>query len=213
MKELITLNLRDPYIYYDPSLDQYLLTATTFPEGIANKEPAFHYYTSHDLSDWSGPFPLFEPQADFWGIRNYWAPEIHPYKGHYYLFASFKGKIGTKRASLILKSDSPYGPFKPITNQPITPKEVDCLDASIAIIDAQPWLFYSYEWTNDGYGKIFGQALSEDLSTAFGEPVEIVNTQNCSWLRPFTDPRVQLSGYLTDAPLFILSRSTLPFMV
>lgn len=52
MKEFTEFNLHDPFIFYDKELEQYLLTATTFPEGIANKEPAFHYYISKDLEKW-----------------------------------------------------------------------------------------------------------------------------------------------------------------
>lgn len=203
MKEFTEFNLRDSFIFYVKELEQYLLTATTFPEGLANKEPAFHYYISKDLEKWEGPTLLFEPKEDFWGIRNYWAPEIHQYDDNYYLIGSFKGKIGTKRGCLILKSTSVYGPYEPITNKPITPEDVDCLDASFAIVNYQPWLFYSYEWTNDGHGKIFGQQLSQDLASTVNNPIEIVNTEDCPWIRQFIDPRVNLSGYLTDAPCYL----------
>lgn len=196
-------NLRDPFIFFDETKNLYILTGTTFPEGIANLEPAFHYYLSQDLEEWEGPKVLFQPENDFWGIRNFWAPEIHKFHDKYYLIGSFKGKIGTKRGSLILVSESATGPYKPVSNLPITPLNVDCLDASFANIEGEPWLFYSYEWTNNYYGKIYGQLLSQDLSTTVGEPIEIVNNQFLNWVRPFEDKRVGLSGLLTDAPCYL----------
>ena len=45
-----------------------------------------------DLKHWQGPFPVFSPDRDFYSEENFWAPEVHPFRGKYYMFASFLRK-------------------------------------------------------------------------------------------------------------------------
>ena len=83
-------------------------------------------YTSKDLINWYGPKTIFQTPDHFWGdtpIQAVWAPELHAYKGKYYLFQTFStGKELAEqwlnwrprvvRGSQILVSDSATGPFR-----------------------------------------------------------------------------------------------------
>jgi hypothetical protein len=63
-------------------------------------------YTSKDLVNWEGPQMIFRAPDDIWGeipIVSIWAPEMHAYKGKYYLFLTFDGK-------LMMVLHSPNGP-------------------------------------------------------------------------------------------------------
>lgn len=199
--KLAEIHLRDPFIFTEETERVYYLIGTDFPEAIADIEPHFSYYTSTDLIEWEGPTTLFQPQDDFWGCRNFWAPELHLIDKIYYLVASFKGAINTRRASLILKADSIKGPYRPVSNQPITPLKWEALDATLFIDrKGKPWTIYCHEWTQNFNGRILAQPLSADLSIGVGEPTVIIGMQEQNDFRLFTDPRINKKGYLTDAP-------------
>ena len=87
-------------------------------------------YRSKDLINWENPQTLFEIPRDFWdtiNIVNIWAPELHYYRGKYYLFLTFNTKHElceqwpnwrprVTRGSQILVSDSLTGPYKSFQN-------------------------------------------------------------------------------------------------
>lgn len=199
--KLKDIHLRDPFIFTDRIEAVYYLIGTDFPESIADIEPHFSYYKSTDLVEWEGPTVLFQPENGFWGCRNFWAPELHLIEGVYYLVASFKGAINTRRASLILKADSPEGPYMPVSNEPITPLEWEALDATLYVDrSGVKWVIYCHEWTQNYYGRIAAQSLSDNLSSVTSEPHLLVDMQKQEYFRLFTDPRVNKKGYLTDAP-------------
>ena len=105
--------IRDPFVVPVAAERRYYLFGTSVPEAWAAPATGLDYYTSSDLRHWEGPFPAFRPPAGFWSDRNYWAPEVHAYRGRYYLFASFKAE-GVCRGTQILAADGPGGPFVPI---------------------------------------------------------------------------------------------------
>lgn len=153
--------IRDPYIL--PYKGVYYMYGKTNPTN-------FCVYKSNDLKEWSEPKTVFEKTAEFWADRDFWAPEVHEYKGRFYMFASFKSE-NHHRATQILVSDKPDGQFKPLTDTPITPKDWECLDGTL-YIDKQgkPHIVFCHEWTQIGDGTICSMELSDDLKTAVGEP-------------------------------------------
>jgi len=83
--------MRDVCILADETSKTYYAVSLTFvPTTEARGRPAVRAYTSKDLITWEGPYIIFQTPPDFWGgvnIRGIWAPELHAYKGKYYLFA------------------------------------------------------------------------------------------------------------------------------
>ena len=122
-------------------------------------------------------------------IRNRWAPEVHKYKGSYYMFTTYYSQKTSHRGCTILKAPSPEGPFEEITNGHITPEKWDAIDATFYVDgDGQPWMIFVHEWTctDDGIGRMVAAKLSDDLTHFVSEPVELFRADDPSW----TDKRV-----------------------
>ena len=84
------IQMRDPFVVLIG--DKYYLYGTTDKDCWSVPATGFDAYVSDDLEHFEGPFPVFRPDANFWADRHYWAPEMHIYRGEYYLFASFKAE-------------------------------------------------------------------------------------------------------------------------
>ena len=195
------IHMRDPFVYCDKVRRKYFLFGTTLADGCGDKDPIFEVYVSDNLDTWEGPYVAFDPPKGFWGVRHYWAPEVYEYEGSYYMLATFKGGIGTKRGTGVLKSDNPEGPYTPHINKAITPESEEALDATLYVDeDGQPWIIYCHEWTEIYEGKIKACKVSKDLKEIISEPIEILKSSDMKWIRKFGDSRIEKDGYLTDAP-------------
>ena len=204
-RHLSELRMRDPFIFPDRNRNLYFLygTGMGFADGAANIDPYFDFYVSEDLKLFYGPFLAFEPPKGFWGVKNYWAPEVHLYRGRYYMFASFKGGIGCDRGTAVLAADAPEGPFVPLSNSHMTLPGHECLDGTLYVEDGQPYIVFCHEWTELYYGKILALPLKDDLSGLKDlRPITIVDTEKdpLPWIRLMRDDRVSKTGLLTDAP-------------
>ncbi|MCL4247238.1 MAG: glycoside hydrolase family 43 protein [Anaerolineae bacterium] len=192
------IHIRDPFVLPIMAENQYYLYGTTGPEAWTALATGIDYYTSTDLQNWNGPFPAFRPPAGFWSDRNYWAPEVRFYRATYYLFATFKAE-GVCRGTQILAADSPRGPFLPISDGPITPRDWECLDGTL-FVDAteQPWMVFCHEWVQVGDGEICALRLSDDLKTAVGQPQLLFRASEAPWAQEINSKGRR--GYVTDGP-------------
>lgn len=201
------LRMRDPFILTDRERGLYFLYGTNMEtvDGVANIEPYFDFYVSENLETFFGPYLAFYPPKGYWGVKNYWAPEVHFYQGRYYMFATFKGGIGEDRGTAVLVADKPEGPFLPWSDGHVTLPGHECLDGTLLVENGQPWVVFCHEWTEMYYGTIKALPLRANLRVAVQmEPVIIVDTEHDSlpWLRHMRDDRVSKEGFLTDAPFF-----------
>ncbi|MBE6667759.1 MAG: hypothetical protein E7607_05580 [Ruminococcaceae bacterium] len=115
---------------------------------------------------------------------NYWAPEVHEYKGEYYMFTTYLSEASGHRGCVIMKSSKPEGPFTMITDGHITPKDWDSIDGTLYIDeDGQPWMVFVHEWTStdDGIGRMAAAKLSDDLTRFISEPIELFRADDPSW--------------------------------
>jgi len=192
------IHIRDPFVLPVKAEKIYYLYGTNGPESWTPAASGIDYYTSSDLQNWDGPFPAFRPSADFWADRNFWAPEVHLYHGSYYLFASFKAE-GKCRGTQILAADEPTGPFLPISDGPVTPRDWECLDGTL-FVDAkvQPWMVFCHEWVQVGDGEMCALPLSVDLKTAIGEPQRLFCASEARWAQEINSKGRK--GYVTDGP-------------
>jgi len=192
------IHLRDPFVLPVEAERQYYLYGTTGAHAWTESAAGFDYYTSPDLERWQGPFPAFRPPAGFWADRNFWAPEVHVYRGAWYLFASFKAE-GVRRGTQILAADGPQGPFVPISDGPVTPREWECLDGTL-FVDAHggPWMVFCHEWVQVGDGEICALRLSDDLASASEEPRLLFRASEAPWAQPISSKGRH--GYVTDGP-------------
>lgn len=198
MLKTTDIHMRDPFVLPIASEKQYYLYGTTGAEAWTDSASGFDYYTSSDLENWQGPFPAFRPSGDFWADRNFWAPEVHAYRDRYYMFASFKAD-GVRRGTQILASDSPQGPFAPISDRPATPEDWECLDGTLYVdADDQPWIVFCHEWVQVGDGEICALRLSDDLSTTVGQPIVLFHASEAPWAEQLNSKGRK--GYVTDGP-------------
>jgi arabinan endo-1,5-alpha-L-arabinosidase len=192
------IHIRDPFVLPIAEEQQYYLYGTTGAEAWTNAASGLDYYTGTDLQNWEGPFPAFRPPVGFWSDRNFWAPEAHVYRGRYYLFATFKAE-GVRRGTQILAADSPKGPFLPISDGPVTPRDWECLDGTL-FVDAnnQPWIVFCHEWVQVGDGEICAMQLSEDLTAAVAPPQLLFHASEAPWAQELNSKGRK--GYVTDGP-------------
>lgn len=160
---LNSIYVRDPYVLYFEGM-YYLYSKLT----VDARE--FVVYKSEDMENWSESKTVFRPGDDFWGERDFWAPEVHLYNGKFYMLASFKSDTAC-RGTHILKSDSPDGDFVPISDKPITPADWEALDGTLYVDNkGEPHLVFCHEWEQVGDGTVCEMKLSKDLTKAVTKP-------------------------------------------
>jgi len=160
---LSQIRLRDPFIL--PENGVYYLYGS---EVVDQKK--FMVYKSHDLIEWSEPKVILEANAEF-DYDKFWAPEVHKYKGKYYLFASFETEY-----TRILECDTPDGIYKPIAPPPVR-DGVQHIDGTFYVDKkGQPYIAVSYNKDIYKEGRwyikeasIQALPLSQDLKEPAGE--------------------------------------------
>lgn len=194
------IHIRDPFIYTDTEHGKYYIYGTTDMVGDQSLTTTrFSVYISEDLEEFQGPFPVFDgAKQHFWATKDYWAAEMHYYKGKYYLFGNFKAEDKC-RATQILRADSPMGPFEPISEKPQTPEGWECLDGTLWVEDGIPYLVFCHEWLQCINGEICGVELTDDLTAAKGEPFLLFRANENPCIRAIHNSKRELC-YVTDGP-------------
>ena len=147
----------------------------------------WQYYrnTSGSLvGDWEGPFSCVKRPAEADG--DLWAPEVHVYRGAYYMFTTYHSSVTGRRGTTILRADSPEGPFVEITDGQITPRDWDAIDGTLYVDkDGHPWLIFVHEWVSapEKVGRMAAARLSDDLTHLIEEPVDIFRADDPKWAK------------------------------
>ena len=175
------IHLRDPYILTDDG-KYYMYGTRMNAERFKELGYGFDVYESDDLENWEESV-AFAPPAGFWGDLDFWAPEVHKYKGKYYMFASFYRKDKSiNRGTQILVSDSPKGPFVPHSDGAVTPSDWMCLDGTLYVDkNDKPYMVFCHEWVQIRDGEMCIMPLTDDLRAAAGEPKTIFKASEPSW--------------------------------
>lgn len=151
-------------------------------------------WTSHDLRTWDGPKSMIQIDSASWtGPRpQVWAAELHHYKGKYYCFATFTndatvidstayGRI-PRRATHILVSDKPEGPYRMHGDAVILPAHLATLDGTLWVdLDGHPYMIYCHEWIQNGDGTMEFIRLADDLSASIFTPHLMFRASNAPW--------------------------------
>jgi beta-xylosidase len=197
------IRMRDVGILADSATHTYY--------AVSSAGRAVRAYTSKDLVNWEGPHIIFQTPADFWGdanIRSIWAPEMHEYRGKYYLFLTFDTdalfpeqwrdwRPRVKRGSQVLVSDSPLGPFRGFENHSTLPVDMMTLDGTLWVEDDVPYMVFAHEWVQIKVGTIEMVQLKDDLSATVGEPVRLFDGSDGPWT---TRSEPYPGSFVTDAP-------------
>ena len=193
--------LSDPCILADAATQTYYMTGTG---GML--------YTSKDLNNWTGPYQVAQTDPDSWMGRRpqIWAAELHQYKGKYYYFATFtneaikidtvRGNVIPRRASHVLVSDKPEGPYRPMADATYLPEKQPTLDGTFWVDkDGKPYMIYCGEWLQNWDGTMEKIELKPDLSGSLGEGKLLVRASDSPWSREVEDGRVR-PNKVTDGP-------------
>ena len=192
------LRIRDPFVLVRD--DRYYLLGTTGEDPWA-KGSNLVLYESRDLETFAEKCVMVQPQY-LAGYTNVWAPELHEYRGKFYLiFSVFREDKG--RGSVIFVSDGLNGDFKPLTGEYITPAGWGCLDATLFVYRGAPYLCFSNEWTTpitgDGDGSLFIARLSEDLTAIAEQPKKIVSGKYSGFAVQIGEEG-KTTGYVAEGP-------------
>ena len=197
--------LRDPCLWADEATRTYYLVSAGRRE--PNGRRTVVQYTSKDLETWNGPRVIFEIPENFWTQRGIWAPELHAYKGKFYLFLTFDSDQQfpeqwrnwlprVKRGSQVLVADSPQGPFKPFANHSTLPADMMTLDGTLWVEDGVPYMVFCHEWVQIKDGTVEFVQLKDDLSETVGEPKRLFHGSDAPWAKKSD----QYGCYVTDGP-------------
>lgn len=198
---LDSIKLSDPFILADQKTKIYYLTGT-----------GGSLWKSRDLKLWTGPFVVAFPDSASWmgSHPEIWAAEIHAYKGKYYYFATFtnkstiidtvRGNLIERRASHILISDKPDGPYVSMRDKTYLPENKPTLDGTFWVEnDNKPYMVYCYEWLQNWDGTIESIALKDDLTGSLGNGKLLFKASESPWSREMENGKLRKSK-VTDGP-------------
>jgi hypothetical protein len=216
--------LHDPFIVADEKTRTYYLYTSNDPSVSGVDGTGTMVYRSQDLRDWTRPAVVFlaAGQDGNWATDGGWAPEVHEWRGRYYLFTTLHddnkplplppaGRWGTPfqipnhmRGTVIAVSDSLLGPFTVVDpSRPTPPEHLMTLDGTLYVDPSgQPWMVYAHEWLQTIDGTMEAIRLAPDLSGAVGEPVFLFKGSDASRIGeqiPGGAPH-QIPPYVTDGP-------------
>lgn len=210
-------NRGEPLIRQDVPLDSIRLSD---PCILADKPTATYYMTgtggmlwrSKDLKKWTGPARVAQTDPDSWMGKNpmIWAAELHPYNGKYYYFATFTnrdvkidtvaGRVIERRASHVLVSDSPGGPYVPMKDATYLPANKPTLDGTFWVdTDGKPYMVYCYEWLQNLNGTMEKIELKPDLSGSVSESKLLFRASDSPWSREKVNDTIG-PNKVTDGP-------------
>ena len=87
------INIRDPFVVVvDGKYYMYGTRAENFGQGTGG----FDVYVGDDLENWSEPKEVFSSVKYDMNTQVNWAPEVHFYKGSYYMLATFTKPNGLR---------------------------------------------------------------------------------------------------------------------
>ena len=215
--------IHDPWILAEQSTQTYYLyTSAPARQTGLNRSGTF-VYKSKDLATWEGPFVVFACPDDSWAVpqEGAWAPEVHAYKGRYYLFTTLhnpKKPLPTRgvperpnfmRSTMIAVGDSPMGPFTLLKKDaPVAPPGFMTLDGTLYIDPAgKPWMVYAHEHRQKHDGTMEALPLADDLASAVGDPIYLFKASDAPWINEQAVPNARATVYVTDGPEFFRTKT------
>ena len=208
---------RDPSILADADSRTYYLYTS-----IANG--AVVSYRSKDLVNWEGPGYPFRVLPESWanpaeGLRD---PEVHAYRGKYYLFATLSNsekvirkppeswRVNSMQGVQLFVGESPEGPFAAVpasANKPYTPQEFVALDGTLFVDGDLAYLVYVHDWTQVVDANIEAIHLKADLTAPAEDALYLSKASDALWLQQQTaasrDPRY----YVASGPSLYRTRN------
>lgn len=214
---LTAMHLHDPWIVADKTTKTYHLFTRNEVAMTGDKRLGTMVYTSRDLKHWSKPKLAFVLPDTVWAKAGSWAPEVHAWKGKWYLFTTFHdsaaplGRNGARatyrRGTVLAVADRIDGPYTLVRGgEPIAPKELMTLDGSLYVDPkGKPWLVYAHEWWQTTVGTMEAIPLTDELAAA-GPPRVLFRANEAAWVVGQKQPDGD-TVYVTDGPELYRSKT------
>ena len=214
--------IRDPFVLADEGV-YYLYESKPWDGGRG-----VFVRRSTDLEHWTDKQQVMHV-ADNLPVRKVWAPEVHKYKGSYYLFVTLtleqgaypvaalvpdREKFVEPRGTWVYKAASPMGPFTPVKKGPVPPQDWMTLDGTLYEEDGQPYMVFCHEWCQVRNGGMCALPLTDDLSAAAGSPIYLFSASDAPWA-----PKKEIGAdgsfpmYVTDGPFMYRGKDNRLFML
>jgi hypothetical protein len=206
---LDSIRLSDPCILADIKTSTYYMTGSG---GLLWK--------SKNLRNWTGPFKVTETDPDSWMGPNpmIGAAELHEYNDKYYYFATFtnrdvmidtvRGNVIERRASHVLVSDRPEGPYIPMEDPIYLPSDIPTLDGTFWVDkDGKPYMVYCHEWLQNWNGTMEKVELKSDLSGSVGEGKILFRAHDAPWSKERDKDGNVIPNKVTDGPWLFLTQT------
>jgi beta-xylosidase len=210
------IRIRDPYIYaYQKNQTYYMYSSNSVGElgGV-------QVYKSKDLENWSEPSQVLTLSPTNRLTGRIWAPEMHEYKGKFYLFLTINcpyrwkrtadgdGGGFTYRSVQIFKADSPEGPFHSLSDMTTTPIDEMALDGTLYVDEkGVPYLVYCNEWIQREDGTIRMAQLAPDLSKIVSRPADLFCGSAPEWVTAYGS--AEHHTYVTDGCFLFKGKKSL----
>ena len=200
------IQIRDPFVVTDAANGRYLLLSSYFvpkADGFGFLGTGARVYETRDLKSFKPAKPVLDIPKEC-GCQAFWAPEMHRFRGKWYVFGTINYRRGTapgkgERGTWTFVADSMEGPFKPTGKRPITPVDWNALDGTFWEEDGKPYMVFCHEWTQIGNGEMCLVQMTDDLSAAVGEPKTLFKATDYT-PTPSNDPRNKVWDNVTDGP-------------
>lgn len=200
---LDSIRLSDPAILADKATGMYYMTGTG---GMLWRSP--------DLQRWEGPLSVTQFERDSWMGPHpmIWAAELHQTgDGWYYYFATFtnqavkidtvRGNVIERRASQVLRSRHPMGPYRAFGDATYLPADRPTLDGTFwRDRDGRPYMVFCGEWLQNWNGTIEKIELKPDLSGTVGQPRVLFRASDSPWSRERDEQGRATWNKVTDGP-------------
>lgn len=211
---LPNMPLHDPWVLANEADKTYYLYTSNVATVSGVSGVGTMAYRSRDLKHWEKPVVVFTASEMKWAQKGGWAPEVHRWKGKYYLFTTIHddtkplppGRNAVRptyrRGTISAVSDTPLGPFHPLNPEgPLPPDDFMTLDGSLYVDPAgKPWLVYAHEWLQKTDGTMEALRLADDLSKRVGDPIFLFKASDAPWLDEGVTPSIRSLQYVTDGP-------------
>lgn len=212
--------LHDPYILAHAESRTYYLYTSNLPRMSGTPGVGTMVYKSKDLLNWESPKTVFTVPENSFARQGGWAPEVHAYKGRYYLITTLHNDAKTiaeppeviqrtyVRGTIVAVADSPDGPFKMMNDKaPVAPADFMTLDGTLyQDRKGKPWMVYAHEWIQKLDGTMEALPLKTDLSGADGEPIHLFKASDAPWLNASLKADAKALTYVTDGPQFFRTK-------
>ncbi len=207
---LENMRLHDPFIVADKASRTYYLFTSNIKEASGDPRIGTMLYTSRDLRHWTPPRLVWSLPHGIWGVAGAWAPEVHRWRGKYYLLTTLHNEalklpaVGKRtpyrRGTVLAVADRLEGPYRVVRGgEPIVPASRMTLDGHLFVENGKPWLVYAHEWLQTTDGTMEAIPLDHSLA-AVGKPVLLFKASEAPWVAGQKQSSPDDLVYVTDGP-------------